>query len=176
MDENKINKQRQYDTCVISVMPTITAEGILHIVKKGKPKALILSTFASGTTPGWINPAIQEITQMGIPVFLLSDNKGDRDGIRNPKHYGAQEDSYLAGAIALQKVNVNSGTEVLDAIQDEIDAGKSGATLGEAIRTKFAYASALEVPKAKWEIPEGIAALQKETKHTVVAPLSRGES
>ena len=44
-----------------------------------------------------------------------------------------------AGAIPIQSININKLPELLETMQDGLDAGEKGAKLGEIIREKFAY-------------------------------------
>ncbi|MEI8090697.1 MAG: hypothetical protein WCG98_00055 [bacterium] len=46
-------------------------------------KAAIVVAFASGTTPQDLNEPIKQLTEKNIPIFLLSDNPGDKHGILN---------------------------------------------------------------------------------------------
>lgn len=139
----------------------MTPEGLEHITRN--TKAVILIAYATGTTPEILNPVIKKLTELGTPVFLLSNNPKDSHGILKIV-YAVQTESAQAGAIALQKVNINNLQEVLDAIQDELDRGKRGAELGEIIKQKFAYSEGEPLPKAEWETPEGIADLQFRTE------------
>ena len=155
--DRKHEKQREYpDIGVVFITPVMIPERLEHVIHN--TKAVILIAFATGTTPEILNPAIKKLTESGVPVFLLSNNPGDSHGILRTR-YGVQERSAQAGAIALQKVNINNLAEVLDAIQDELDKDKRGAELGETIRQKFAYREGEPLPKAEWETPEGIADL-----------------
>lgn len=149
------------------VTPGMNPESLTALASMKEIKAMVLVTYATGTTPETLNGAIQEVTQKGIPVFLLSSNSGDPAGILNDTNYEPQAQSKKAGAIALQKVNIKHIQQVLDAIQAEIDAKKKGPELGEAIRTKYAYAPGEEKPKPDWEIPSKIAEQRTLLGHTL---------
>ncbi|MFH0820373.1 MAG: hypothetical protein V1908_01220 [Candidatus Peregrinibacteria bacterium] len=149
--------QRMYDTTVISVGPGITAGLLEHCTAVAK--AVILVTYASGTTPGCLNPVIRARVLAGVPVFLVANNPKNDNGIINSRRYATQVSALEAGAIPIEKVNVNRIEDVLSAIQDGLDAGQTGMELGETVRVKFAYGPGEKVPLAEWETPEGLAAL-----------------
>lgn len=101
-----------------------------------KPKALILLSNASGTTPETLNPFIEEFVGKDIPVFLLSRNYARETGIQKIT-YGAQAEAVKAGAIPLKDVNVNGTLRVVDAIQKAASEGLNGKRLNDAIITQF---------------------------------------
>ncbi|MBI4994063.1 hypothetical protein HZC21_00240 [Candidatus Peregrinibacteria bacterium] len=165
MNQTNPEQQREYpDIGVIFISPITTPEGLEHMAHN--MKAIILIAYATGTTPDILNPVIKKLTESGTPVFLLSNNPKNSHGILRTV-YAVQERSAQAGAIALQKVNINNLQEVLNAIQDELNKGKKGAELGEIIRLKFAYREDEPLPKAEWETPEGIADLQRRTEQMI---------
>ena len=126
------------DVALLKVHPGMetTAEGLFQAIKKANQKALVLLGYASGATPTILDPLIREFTEQGISVFVLSNNPGENKGIQTIK-YGPQRDSITAGAIPLSNVNVNNAEEVLLTIQAEIDEGKTGRELNEAVIAKF---------------------------------------
>lgn len=134
----------RYDIPVISCFPGLMPEKVAENTENAG--AVILISFATGTTPTNLDPVIAKRTREGIPIFLLSDNKKEDHGIPR-SNYGTQKDSAKAGAIALQKVNVNNLSEVMEAIKEELAAGKKGAELGEAIKQRFAYGPDEKLPK-----------------------------
>lgn len=112
-----------------------------HAHLRANPKALLLIAYATGGTPESLNPYIQEYTDKGIPVFLLSNNPGDDHGIREIT-YGVQAEAAEAGAISLKDVNINSLQQVVRAIQDAAKAGLEGENLRKAIVGQFGMATA----------------------------------
>jgi L-asparaginase/Glu-tRNA(Gln) amidotransferase subunit D len=95
-------------------------------------KAIVITGFATGTTPSALNPFIAQTVERGVPVFILSDNSADIGG---PDRivYGVQEEAVQAGATPLKDINVNNRDELAEAIQDAIDKGKAGAELRQVI-------------------------------------------
>src|SRR5579871_3470413 len=129
------------DVFVLPVTPMLGSnveltKQLFDTLENGESKALVLIGFATGTTPTALNPFIKRTVDRGVPVFILSNNPGEESG---PKRivYGVQQDAVEAGASPLRDVNVNHLPEVLGAIQAEIDSGKFGQELSEAILEKF---------------------------------------
>jgi hypothetical protein len=135
----------------IEVAPGMSPQ-ILEKITAGSD-AVVLIVYATGTSPESLNGVIKQRTEKGIPVFLVSKNPGDAHGILKIT-YGPQQESKEAGAIALEKVNVNNLYDVImPAIQDEFAKGKRGAGLGEAIREKFSYKDDESKPVPSWQDP-----------------------
>ena len=159
----------QVETAIYTATPASTPEQLLLATRSAS--VVIIITYASGTLPERLNPAIETMTKSGKPVFLLSNNKRDNHGIVRIA-YVPQVSAAQSGAIALEKVNINNIEEVLAAIQEESQKGKSGQPLGEAIKQRFAYQKGEGRPKAEWETKEG----QIEQKQITREALSRGNA
>lgn len=114
--------------------PQLTAD-IFRIIGT-KSKALVLTGFATGTTPSSLNPHIRDLTQKGIPVFILSNNPMDHHGIGQIK-YEVQQEAVEAGGIPLRNPNVTNDEEVTTSIQEAINEGKTGPELAQAMIEKF---------------------------------------
>lgn len=117
--------------------------------------AIILVSYATGTTPQRLSRVISQRTASAVPVFHISDNIGGDHGILGVV-YGTQTASASAGAIRIEKVNVSSLDLVLAAIQDELDAGKSCRELAEEVRQRYVYKMDAPKPRAEWDIPEAV--------------------
>ncbi|MEK7601470.1 MAG: hypothetical protein AAB480_02980 [Patescibacteria group bacterium] len=111
-----------------------------HAHLRANPKALLLIAYASGGTPESLNPFIQEYTDRGIPVFLLSNNPADDHGIREIT-YGVQADAAKAGAVSFKDVNINNFHQVVRTIQDAAKEGLEGEDLKKAIIAQFGMAT-----------------------------------
>ena len=98
-------------------------------------KAMVIVGYASGSTPDWLNPIIQESTAAGTPVFIVSSNYGSDHGIANPS-YGVHAAATQAGAIFIEDMNSRNIFPILDSIQEEIDSGKTGLQLAQPVRAK----------------------------------------
>ena len=139
----------------IEIAPGMSSEMLEEITKNSD--AVVLTVYATGTSQVSLNSVIKKRTEEGIPVFLVSKNPGDSHGILKIT-YGPQEESRDAGAIALQKVNVNHLYDVIiPAIQSEFKKGKRGAELGNIIREKFAYQNDEPKPIPSWQDPAKLA-------------------
>ncbi len=128
------------DLGLIAVNPSLSnealARGLFDATLSAQPKAVILETYATGAVPTKLTPLIREITEKGIPVFLVSSNFGDEKGITKLA-YEANMGAVGAGAVPLRDVNSRHMTEIMGAIQGEINAGKIGADLTRAIVDQF---------------------------------------
>lgn len=109
----------------------------LEIVGMGSD-AVVLISFATGSTPRIIAPAIKKLVDSGCPVFLLSDNRGDDHGILNDSKYEAQIPARDAGAISLQSVNIKHLNEVLAFINGQVRKGAKGEVLAQIVKTHYA--------------------------------------
>ena len=138
-----MNESKAFEPIKIPEVPIITATPVLKEKQfseiDSSVDAIIFITYASGTTPGWVNGAVQEKVNAGIPVFLVSNNPADNHGILNSTRYANQVGSNKAGALALEKVNINSLQEIQDVITQEYQSGKRGGELGEAVYNIFKY-------------------------------------
>lgn len=134
---NPEEEPRELDIAFLPATPALignldlTAQFFDAIEAEGS-KALIVTGYATGTTPGALNPFITRTVERGVPVFVLSDNAGEDQGPQKIK-YTAQQEAVDAGATILRDVNVNAGEEVAYAIQDAIDEGKTGEDLAQAL-------------------------------------------
>lgn len=135
---------------LLRVAPGMSPEQLEEFTRNSD--AVILVVYATGTSPESLNSAIKKRTEEGIPVFLVSNNPGDIYGIVKII-YEPQVKSKDAGAIPLEKVNINNIDTINAAIEEEFSKGKSGAELGEAIREKFAYREDESRPIPAWEDP-----------------------
>jgi len=87
-------------------------------------------------------------------IYALKKNDDNSMPVVKETTYVPQKESKDAGAIALEKVNVNHIYDVIiPAIQDEFTKGKRGAELGEAIREKFSYKNDEPRPIPFWQDP-----------------------
>lgn len=100
------------------------------------PKAIVLLAYATGGTPGTLNPHIRECVGKGIPVFLLSKNYARDTGIQGTT-YGVQTEAIQAGATPIKDVNVNRVLDVVSAIQKAASRGLTGEQLDRAIIDQF---------------------------------------
>lgn len=133
--------------------PFLTADYFLK--KTEHAQAIVVVAFATGAMPDRLVPAIQQRLQQGIPVFVLSNNPGDSHGILRVK-YAAGSGAYEAGAIGLQKVNVNQHQEVKAAISEALERGLSGQELAREIEQRYAYQEGEELPLAEWDDPDSV--------------------
>ncbi len=132
--------QREYQIALIKITPGLTADWLVHILGLyPNARAVLLEGYTTGTTPDRINPIIKQCAEGGIPVFIVSSNFGDKAGIMN-KAYDPHKKATEAGAIHIETKNINRIDEIMDAIQDEIDSGKTGQKLAEAVRKKHFFA------------------------------------
>ncbi len=95
-------------------------------------KAILLIGYATGTTPGAINPLVKDTVESGIPIFVLSNNKGDDKGPQRIT-YGSQQDAVDAGITPLRDVNINHIEEVMATIDGMIADDVAGAELAQAV-------------------------------------------
>lgn len=150
----KMEGPPQVKIASLKIAPGMTPEQLDDFTRDFN--VIVLTVYATGTSPEILNEVIKKRTTEGKPVFLVSDNPGDRAGIIKVT-YGTQEESKNSGAIALEKVNVND-LELLDAvIKDEFAKGKRGAELGEAVRERFAFQDDEPKPIPDWDNPDELA-------------------
>lgn len=135
--ETEETQQPPY-VAVLDINPTLAenARANFDAHLKMDPKAFVLLTSATGSTPQILNPIIRELTEKKIPVFLLSNNPGLETGIQKIT-YEPQLDAVNAGAVPLRDVNVNRTLDVVNAIQQQIKEGLTGDRLKTAIVEKF---------------------------------------
>lgn len=140
------------DPRVPSVMctPLLTEGQFLKLTAEAK--AIIVVAYASGAMPDRLAPAIKQRIQEGIPVMVLSNNPGDQAGIIK-FDYAAGKEAYDAGAVPLEKVNINQQGEVMAAIIEALNQGLRGQALAEAIRQRYAYGEGETKPLAEWDRP-----------------------
>lgn len=136
-------------TAIVDSTPLLTPEQFEAFTTN--TDAIVLLTYATGTTPERLNGVIKAKVDSGIPLFLLSKNPGDEAGIVRVV-YDTLAKAIEAGAIPLEKVNSNDGAVVLATIQNFYDQGLRGEALGVAVQQRFAYQEGEEKPKAEWEI------------------------
>lgn len=105
---------------------------------KPTTKAIIITGTALGTVATDFNPVIRALTDRGVVVFVLSDNIRENHGtVRIIDE--VQTGNAMAGAVHLEKINANEFPKFCAAVREEIDSGKIGAALAEAVRSRFAY-------------------------------------
>ena len=125
----------EYQIAVARMNPAVTADGLRATLgTRPDAEAVVLEGYATGATPECINSVIQEYTDKGIPVFVVSSNYARDTGIEKTS-YDSHVKAREAGAIYIQSKNVNHFSDILNAIQDEIDSGKRGAELAQVIET-----------------------------------------
>ena len=149
---------------LIQVTPFTTPEQLEEFTED--MDVMVLIVFATGTSPTRLNDVIKKRTGEGIPVLLVSNNPGDKHGIMKIT-YEVQSLSLEAGAIPLEKVNINNLEEIQETIQVEFAKGKKGTELGEAIRERFAYKEGEQKSLPDWEIPEKIDEQEKFYRQTL---------
>lgn len=130
--------------------PFIKADDFL--ARTERAEAIIVVAFATGAMPDRLVPAIQQRIQQGIPVFVLSDNPGNNHGILRVI-YDAGSGAYKAGAIGLQKINVNQYRELKAIILEALGKGLKGKDLEREIEQRYAYQQGEKKPLAQWEDP-----------------------
>lgn len=98
--------------------------------------ALILVGYATGTTPTAINPFIKRSVENGVPVIVLSDNRGENTGPQRLK-YETQVAAVEAGATPLKDINVNGLGEVVSAAREAARSGKAGQELADTLVSQY---------------------------------------
>ncbi len=141
-------REMGYLISVIRCAPALTRDQFLALSKD--MKAIIVITFATGTVPDRIVPAIKRRIKEGVAVVALTGNPGDEHGLLRIA-YDAGSEAYKSGMVGLQKVNVNHVQEVLKALSAGIKEGLSGTDLANAMGEQYAYKEEEEKPRAEWE-------------------------
>lgn len=117
-------------------------------------QAILVASFATGTIPDRLVPAMQQRLSEGVPIFVVSNNPGENFGITKIT-YAAGEEAYKSGAIALQKVNINHHREVKATILVEaLGRGLRGQELAREIEQRYAFQEGEAKPVAEWDQPE----------------------
>ena len=128
------------DVAVINVEPGLanpkSARAIFDLCLQNNPKALVLSTYASGALPDAFTPLISEFSKRATPVFVVAGNYGSDHGIQTID-YRTQVGPIKAGATLLRDVNVKHLPDVAQAVQSAINQGLTGEALKQAIVEKF---------------------------------------
>jgi len=102
-----------------------------------RPKALILLGEVTGGTPASLNPAIESLVEIGVPVFVVSSAYGEDSAMRTAA-YEVHRDAAKAGAIHLRDANRKTViTEVAAFAQITINQGKTGDELKQAMIDRF---------------------------------------
>ena len=138
----------EYPVPVTRCTPALTKDRFL--VMSEEAEAVVVITFATGTVPDRIVPAIQKRIDEGVAVVALSDNLGDSRGILRVT-YEAGSGVYESGMVGLQKANVHHVQEVLEALSTGIKEGLRGTDLANAMEERYAYKEGEEKPRAEWE-------------------------
>lgn len=157
------NEGARADISIIFCTPALTVED-LDIAAIDKD-AVILIAYASGTTPDRLLPAIKNIIDSGKAVILISNNPGDSMGVVHMQ-YAAGSGALAAGAVLLQKANINHLAEVEKSIIDAIRKGKKGRELAQYIKDQYSFQPGEEVPPAEWDTREGIEKQRELTRQT----------
>ena len=153
----------EHEHPIIMCRPTLTAG--TFALRTQYAKTVTLVNYASGTTPHWLTPIIQKLTQNGVPVFLVADCPGDQAGITKIA-YGACLPALEAGATIIEKVNVRDAQIVKEAAKDWSEQ-LEGRALADYIRRMFAYQEKEKRPALEWETVAGIERYRVE----VVRPM-----
>lgn len=112
-------------------------ELVASIDQAERPKVVILLGEATGVTPSALNPAIENLTNKGVPVFVVSSAYAEDSGMRDAP-YDTHRNAANAGAIHLRDANARTVvTEVAAAAQNAINEGKLGKELKEAMIERF---------------------------------------
>lgn len=137
-------------------VPAIECDPLLKadefLARTEHAEAIIVVAFASGAMPDRLVPAIRQRIQEGIPVFVLSNNPGENHGPLRVI-YAAGSGAYEAGAVRLEKVNVNHHREVKAAIHEALAKGLRGQALAREIGQLYTYQDGETLPVAEWDRP-----------------------
>lgn len=150
----------------IIVGPAITAKRAERQAIAFDAGAVILIVYATGTLPTRMAEFVKKFDSAGVPVFLVSNNPGENTGILHATKYEVTIPSLQAGAVPIEKVNVNGLTQLHIFIQSLLDKGIKGDKLKEKVRERFSYKEGEEKPLSEWETPEGIAKRRKLVEQT----------
>lgn len=137
------------------------------LARTEQSQAIIFVAFASGALPDRLVPAMQQRMNEGIPIFVLSNNPGDKHGIL-AIHYDAGSRAYKSGAVALQKINVNHHEELKRVIADCLAEGLSGPALTKEIEQRYAFKEGEPLPLAQWDDPNYVAPPRKEIRQILL--------
>lgn len=129
--------------------------------------AIVLIGFATGTTPDRLEPVIRKRVESGVPVIILSNNPADPAGPSRLK-YKAGQVNLKAGAIVLQKVNINHLEEVLAVLRESLSKGVRGAELIQLMKDRYFYQEGEVPPPPEWETEEGISYMRDLYRQTLV--------
>jgi len=165
MEKSRIETEPKAKISLITATPFLTSEKFNSLTEK--QDAVVFIVFASGASPDRLNSIIEKRIKEDIPVFLVSNNPGDKNGILRIV-YTLQFNSLKAGAIPIEKVNINNIDRILAEIQKQFSLGKKGKELGEAIKEVFSYKKNEERPSFERESPEEIQKLRQFTKYALM--------
>ncbi len=157
--------EKNYKIPIIKVTPNLKGKTFLSATEGSDAVMLVVS--ASGAVGKRFGESVQERIDTGIPVFLVSDNKADNHGILNPRKYGSTESVLDAGAMAVEKYNVNDFSLIMKTVEDLLDSGLRGKELSKAVSNKFSYQEGEEKPKEDWNTEEGVAEMRALTRQTL---------
>ena len=145
----------------VNVNAGLTSELLLAMAENRK--AVILGTNAMGQVGDRLHPALQNLRDKQIPVFILPDNACEQHGVIRVVEE-AQKAVERNGGIFLEKANINNEQEVIQAVQEALDKGKTGTELGEAIREQYAYKEGEERPGSRLGTPEGLRGHKRDVE------------
>lgn len=121
------------NVAILPVTPGLAAHPtLIERVVSSRTAALILNTYACGTTPETLNPSIKRLVEMGIPVVLLADSRGVNHGPQELE-YETQVEAVKAGATPLRDVNINGTEQVAATIREAASRGITGQALAKLL-------------------------------------------
>jgi L-asparaginase/Glu-tRNA(Gln) amidotransferase subunit D len=133
---NPEQKEMPKVNCVIvKGEPSLTPE-LFNAMTLGADSVVVI-TYAAGGVPEKVVPNIKSKVESGTPVFLLSDNERDPQGIVRQDKYAIHQSLAQSGATAIQGINSKNLEQLMLAIQEQSFYGKKPQELAEAISQQF---------------------------------------
>ena len=149
---------------VLRCTPSLTPEQLSNHTEG--MDVVVLIAFATGTTPDRLAPIIKKRIEEGVPVILLTDNPADPAG-PSRLAYSAGQSALEAGAILLQKANVNHTEEVIKTVQEAFREGLCGTELSEHIQEIYSYQEGEKAPSSDWSRRETIEWQRQHTRNAL---------
>ncbi len=118
-------------------------------------QVILFCGFATGTIPDRLVPIFERRISEGTVCIVVSDNAGNDHGILKIA-YAAGEGAYEAGALPLEKVNINAHSQIKAVITQALNEGLSGSRLLQRMRDLYSYKEDEQKPLAEWDKPEGV--------------------
>ena len=160
------HKERpEHNIAILEITPALNQK-ILESVQDSSPDALILITHASGAIPAWIAEPVKKLVENGIPTFIVSNNPADSHGILKEDLYATSVPVLEAGAVTIQKTNINGLNEIKSYISEKIDEGLRGVDLSQDVKHHFSYKPGEEVPTPDWNQPADHPEVAKQRELT----------